>query len=321
MTLNATDADKERDTPDLLRRRALLIVNAKARQGQGALADIKAECDQAGVSLLQVGCSRREDLADIIRTHAAEVDVVLIGGGDGTLNAAAPGLVDTGLPLAILPLGTANDLARTLGIPSDIKEAVRLAVTGTARRIDLGEVNGILFFNVASIGLSVELARELTREMKRRWGILGYAVAAIRVLKRMAPFRARVRVGDEVHPVKSVQIGVGNGRHYGGGMTVEENAAPDDGQLDIYSIDVRGWWELPLLYPAFRHGRHGAWKNVHTWYGQDVEITTRHPMPVNTDGDITTKTPACFHVRPSAVAVVCPAPSASRHEGTGNDPG
>jgi diacylglycerol kinase family enzyme len=178
MTLNATDAHKERDTPDLPCRRALLIVNVKARQGQDALNDIKAECDQAGVSLLQVGCSRREDLADIIRTHATEVDVVLIGGGDGTLNAAAPGLMDTGLPLAILPLGTANDLARTLGIPSDIKEAVRLAVTGTARRIDLGEVNGIFFFNVASIGLSVELARELTREMKRRWGVLGYAVAA-----------------------------------------------------------------------------------------------------------------------------------------------
>lgn len=293
-------------SPDRPRRHALLIVNGKARQGQRALDDVKAACDDAGMSLRQVDCGRREELADIIRAHAAEVDMVIVGGGDGTLNAAAPGLADTGLPLAILPLGTANDLARTLGIPLDLKEAARVAVGGRVRRIDLGEVNGVPFFNVASIGLSVELARTLTRDMKRRWGTLGYAVAAVRVLRRMAPFHADVRIGGAAHHVKSVQIGIGNGRHYGGGMTIEENAALDDGQLDVYSIDVRGWWELPLLYPAFRRGQHGGWKNVHTWYGQDVEIVTRHPMPVNTDGDITTRTPARFHVRPAAVAVVCP---------------
>lgn len=308
MLPNLPEPQQDLAPSDVPRRRALLIVNSKARQGKIALEDVREECRRAGVSLQQADCPRREDLAAMIRAHAADVDMVIIGGGDGTLNAAAPGLVDTGLPLAILPLGTANDLARTLGIPLDIKEAARLAVTGRVRRIDLGEVNGVLFFNVASIGLSVELARELTREMKRRWGTLGYAVAAVRVARRMAPFHAEVRIGNDVHHVKSVQLGVGNGRHYGGGMTVQENAALDDGQLDVYSIDVRGWWELPLLYPAFRQGRHGAWKNVHTWYCQDVEIITRRPMPVNTDGEITTRTPARFHVRPDAIAVVCPSP-------------
>ncbi|WP_145690458.1 lipid kinase [Azospirillum brasilense] len=288
------------------RRRALLIVNGKARQGQRALDDIREEAAKAGVTLIRAECREREDIAGAIRDHADSVDMVVIGGGDGTLNAAAPALADTGLPLAILPMGTANDLARTLGIPLDVREAAKLAVSGPVRRIDLGEVNGVAFFNVASIGLSVELARELTREMKRRWGVFGYAVAAFRVARRMAPFRAEIRINGERHRVKSVQIGVGNGRHYGGGMTVQENAAPDDGQLDVYSIDLRGWWEWPLLYPDFRRGRHGHWKNVHAWYGQEVEITTRHRRPVNTDGDITTHTPARFRVRPGAVAVIAP---------------
>lgn len=301
--------DPQPDTPQAppARRRALLIVNAKARQGQCALDSVLEACEGAGVSVQRAECGRREDLGDIIRAHAGTVDLVIIGGGDGTLNAAAAALAETGLPLAILPLGTANDLARTLGIPLDLEEAARLAVTGTVRRIDLGEVNGVPFFNVASIGLSVELARELTRDMKRRWGTLGYAIAAARVLRRMAPMTADIRIDGRPHRVKAVQIGVGNGRHYGGGMTVDERATVDDARLDVYSIDLRGWWEWPLLYPSFRRGRQGRWKNVQTWECTEAEIVTRRPRPVNTDGDITTRTPARFRVRPGAVAVVCPA--------------
>ncbi len=293
------------------RRRALLIVNVKARQGGCPPDEVAAELEAAGLAVRRAECGRREQLADLIRRDARDVDLVVVGGGDGTLNAAVPGLLDVGVPLAILPLGTANDLARTLGVPLDIKEAARLAASGTVRRIDLGEVNGVPFFNVASIGLSVDLARNLTRDMKRRWGKLGYAVAALRVLSRLRPFRAEVRVNGEVHRVRTVQIGVGNGRHYGGGMTVEETAAPDDGRRDVYSIDVEHWWQLPLLYPAFRAGRHGRWENVHAWTCEAAEIVTRRPRPVNTDGEITTRTPARFRVCPGAIQVVCPPPPAT----------
>jgi YegS/Rv2252/BmrU family lipid kinase len=286
--------------------RCLLIINPHARAGAldpDGMADALAA---NGLSVRVARCEGREAVSEAIRAHAAEVDRVVVGGGDGTINAAAPGILATGLPLGILPLGTANDLARTLGIPLDPAEAARVAATGRLRRIDLGEANGVPFFNVASIGLSVEIARELTRETKRRWGVLGYAVAGVRVLRRMRPFGAEIRIGGETHRVKSVQIGVGNGRHYGGGMTVEENAAPDDGKLDVYTIDVRGWWELPLLFPAFRSGRQGRWRNVHTWDCTEVEILTRRPQRVNTDGEVTTKTPARFRVLPGAVRIACP---------------
>ena len=290
----------------LPRRRALLFLNSRARGGRCDPDAITRMLGMEGLAVRLVQCSRREDLSGLIRAHARGADIAVIGGGDGTINAAAPGLLDTGIPLAILPLGTANDLARTLEIPTDPQAAVRLAASAPLRAIDVGEANGVPFFNVASIGLSADLARELTREMKRRWGRLGYALAAFRVLERLRPFSADIRVAGQTHHVKSVQIGVGNGRHYGGGMTVEENAAPDDGLLDVYSIDVKGWWELPLLYPAFRAGRHGEWKNVHTWDCTEAEVVTRRPLPVNTDGEITTRTPARFVVRPRAIRVACP---------------
>jgi diacylglycerol kinase family enzyme len=118
-----------------------------------------------GIAPVQRECGTREQLSALIREHGGEVDLVAVAGGDGTMNAAAEGLVATGLPLGILPTGTANDLARTLGIEADLEAAVKVIAAGHTRRIDLGLVNGHPFFNVASMGLSAELASMLTRDI------------------------------------------------------------------------------------------------------------------------------------------------------------
>jgi diacylglycerol kinase (ATP) len=178
-------------------------------------------------------------------------------------------------PLGIIPLGTANGLARTLGVPLDPEEAALIAATGRRRRIDLGEVNGHPFFNVASIGFGVDLTRALTRDSKRRFGLNGYAVAALRALRRLRPFRAEIVHGNARHISRTVHVAVGNGRHYGGGMIVAEHARIDDGQLDVYSLEVKSIWRLLLLLPALRSGRHRAWSEIRTLAGEEIEIRTR----------------------------------------------
>jgi len=99
---------------------------------------------------------------------------------------------------------------------------------------------------------------------------------------------------------------VGNGRHYGGGTVIEENAAIDDGHLDLYSLEQDHVWKLFLLLGYFRRGRHGMWQEVRTDKATEFDIRTKRPMPVNTDGDIVTQTPAHFVIRPAAIEVFAP---------------
>ena len=283
----------------------LLVANPHSRHGPTGP---REACDALESHGLPVEAApwRPDHLSDIIRERAPGLHAVVVAGGDGTVNAAARGLMDTCLPLGILPAGTANDLARTLGIPTDFAQAARIVAEGRLRRIDVGMANDVPFFNVASVGFGVDLTRALTRDSKRRWGTLGYALAALRTLRRMRPFTAWISYGGEVHVSRTVHLAVGNGRHYGGGMTIASDARIDDHRLDIFSLEVASVWRLLRLLPALRSGQHHAWREIRTLAGQAAEVRTRHPRSVNTDGEITTRTPVRFEIRTEAVQVFVP---------------
>ncbi|WP_414575966.1 lipid kinase [Anabaena sp. CCY 9402-a] len=286
--------------------RALLLVNRHARQGQKRLLEAINYLQTLGWELIEESTENPKHLAHIIHKYKNHVDLVIVGGGDGTLNAVVDALVETQLPLGILPLGTANDLAKTLGISNSLPEACKTIASGELRRIDLGWVNGKHFFNVASLGLGVKITQKLTKEFKRRWGILAYAVTALQVIWESRPFSAEIRVQDRCFRVKTVQIAVGNGRYYGGGMAVVHDAKIDDQRLDLYSLEIKHWWQMIPLLPAMRNGRHIHRQNVRALSGQEIEVYTHKPRPINTDGEITTYTPAKFRVIPKAVAVFVP---------------
>jgi diacylglycerol kinase (ATP) len=295
-----------------LRRRALLLVNQHARRGGEAIDAALAVLAAGGVEVEEHDYPKKDPIPEAIRARAGAFDCVIVGGGDGTLHAAAPALVETGLPL-----GTGNDMARSLGIDPDPVAATRMIAAGQTRAVDLGEVNGHLFGNVASIGLSVELAQGLTAATKRRWGRLGYALAALRVLRRLRRFTAELAHNGRTARVRTVQVAVGNGRHYGGGMTMAARAALDDGLLHGYSLEVRHGWQLLALVPALRRGCYDAWCVVRSFACRELQVRTRRPRPVNADGEIITATPAQFRVHPGAVRVYAPGVGRDRWDGAG----
>ncbi len=286
--------------------RALLLINHHARHGQKRLLEAINCLKNLGFQLIEESTEHPSHLAQIIHQYKNQVDLVIVGGGDGTLNAVVDALVETQLPLGVLPLGTANDLARTLGITNSLQEACEIIAHGELRRIDLGWVNGKHFFNVASLGLSVKITQKLTKKIKRRWGVFAYAATALQVIWESRPFSAEIRMNGQSYRVKTVQIAVGNGRYYGGGMAVVHDAKIDDQRLDLYSLEIKKWWQIIPLLPAIRKGRHIHRQNVRALHGQEIEVYTRKPRPINTDGEITTYTPAHFRVIPKAVAVFVP---------------
>lgn len=287
-------------------RRALMVVNRVSRRGYLG-ADVAAgHLRAAGLVLVEAQTECAGDLSPCIVAHRDTVDCVIVAGGDGTVNAAGRGLVETGLPLGVLPIGTANDFARSVGVPDDIEAAARVIAEGFTHRVDIGEVNGHPFFNVESVGLAADLAKKLTRDEKRRFGRLSYAINAASLLLRATPFHATLLVAEQKVMVHTMQIAIGNGRFYGGGNVIAPDARIDDGYLDLYSLEFSQVWRMALMIPSFKRGGHGAVREVRTARGESFEIVTRRPRPVNADGELVTHTPAVFTQKPQAVRVYVP---------------
>lgn len=285
--------------------KALLLINPNSRRGRESIGQVRQLLGDAGLAFIEPAPGTASASQAIIR-HQHEVGFVIVGGGDGSLNGAAEGLLETKLPLGVLPLGTANDFARTMGIPLDLQVAVDVIVAGRTVAVDLGRANDHLFFNVASIGFSADLAASLTQEAKKRWGKLGYAIIAARLLARSRLFTAYLEHDGTSEKLKTLQVSVGNGKFYGGGMTVHADATATDGMLDFYSLEVDHWWRLLGLLPALRRGTHGKWDDVRAFSTKSLKISTSKPRPVNLDGELKTHTPVEFAMLEKALRVFVP---------------
>ncbi|MDQ2814490.1 MAG: NAD(+)/NADH kinase [Actinomycetota bacterium] len=168
-------------------------------------------------------------------------DLVLACGGDGTVTAVAAGLAGSGIPLAVIPLGTGNLLARNLGLPIDLGEALTVALTGRDRQLDAGLANGSLFLTMAGLGLDAKMLAGASEQVKKRFGWGAYVAAALRHL-RDRPMRVRLRA-DSGPPERRRASGVivGNVGALQGGLPLLPDAQPDDGRLDVVVLTARGW--------------------------------------------------------------------------------
>jgi diacylglycerol kinase (ATP) len=287
-------------------RRALIIVNALARDGMADLEAVREQLRLGGIESKLFILENTSQLRRVIRRHGPDIHLIIIGGGDGTLNAAVEPVLSAGFPLGVLPLGTANDLARTLQIPAEIESAAQVIIEGRTKKIDLGWVNHKYFLNVAHIGLAAKLSLDLTSSMKKRWGPLAYPLSIWNAYKSTRPFSAQVTCDGRTLALRSIQLAIGNGRHYGGGMTIRQDAAIDDQFLNLYSIDPQPAWRLVPALPAIFKGTMRDNAPIHLMDGREIQVTTDRRMPIAADGEITAYTPALFRVKKELLPVFVP---------------
>src|SRR5918993_2903055 len=225
---------------------AALIVNTRSRTGERAFFQALDRLQDLHVPLGVTYAIR--DPARLPETVREVLDdgyrFLILGGGDGTVSSVVDFLAERDALLGLLPLGTANDFARTLDIPDDIEGACKTIANGKLVDVDLGLAGDNFYVNVASVGLGVEATRALSPQLKKSIGPLAYPVAAIKAFLKHEPFTARLSFPNGDHePIgygRLLQVAVGNGRFYGGGGGVAPPPRVDERNPDLLAPKKRG---------------------------------------------------------------------------------
>lgn len=274
------------------------LVNPKSGRGTGLahLDRIRVLASQAGAGL--VVSRSAVHLAEQARRAAEDgVERLLVVGGDGTMHHAAQGLTGTSCALGVIPLGSGNDLAGTLKVPPDLDAAVRRALSGEVRRIDLAKVGEVWCVGYAGVGFDSECAR-FANEVKVLKGPLIYPYALIHTLATFQPPGMRIVHDGGVFEGRVMFITVANLPRFGGGMRIAPDAEIDDGLLDLVIVKEIPRLVLLNVFPKVYSGRHVGHPAVTLVRTRRVEVTLDRAMTMYGGGE-----PVCPMAPGETVAV------------------
>jgi YegS/Rv2252/BmrU family lipid kinase len=296
-------------------RRAALVVNAHSRRGRRLYDAARARLEAAGVDLLgSFPVDRPAELEQrLIEAAGLGPDLLVAGGGDGTIGAAARLLAHRDMALGLLPLGTTNNFARTLGIPLDLDAAVAVLTEGKVIDVDLGLAGDLPFANHVGVGLSADVMLKAPPRLKRATGRLAYPVTALALLTRHRPLRATVRTADREHTYVTHQLYVANGGfHAGRPITADTDA--DDKLLVAYPVG--GAPRRDLLRQTARNASTGHRRSVgdepFLAVGGELWLETDRPARVEVDGELCGHTPLRISLDANALRVMARADSPDR---------
>lgn len=296
---------------------AALIVNARSRTGEAAFEKALGIFRRLEVEVsASYALSDPARLAETVSYAVSEGhDPIILGGGDGSVSSTVDSLAHKDVTLGLLPLGTANDFARTLAIPTALERACETIAHGRVVDVDLGLAGENYYVNLASVGLSVGVTRALSPELKRRAGALAYPVAAISAFFQHQPFAASLRFPNGDHEdsryERLLQVAVGNGRFYGGGLVVAPGSGIDDGELDVYAIRLGRSRDLFGVARYLRSGDFVRSEGVDHFRTGRVALETEPGMQINVDGELVAETPEEFSVARNALRIIIPEESTS----------
>ncbi|HZB70367.1 MAG TPA: YegS/Rv2252/BmrU family lipid kinase [Sphingomicrobium sp.] len=289
-----------------LPKQAILIVNAASRSGADAFAESRDKLKAAGIELLGAKAVKDPTKMDAaVKQAIRKAPMVIVGGGDGSLSSAVDHFMGTDTILGLLPLGTANSFARTLGIPLDVEGAIEVIVCGEARKIDVGCIDGDHFLNAAALGLAPKVAESVPDGLKRRLGRLGYLLWAGWSAASFNAFRLSVDDGKRRHRVWATEVRIANGRFHGG-MELIESADVESGEIVVQAVTGRSVVHLGWSYFASALKLKARHQTTREFRGRKLVVSTKPSMQVSIDGELGASTPFEVSAVPDAVTVAAP---------------
>lgn len=292
---------------DSLPKQAVVVVNTQSRRGEEVF---EQACDKLGAAGIEViaqhAIKNPDEMRPIIRAAIMKgAPMVIVGGGDGSLSSTIDDFLGSDTVFALLPLGTANSFARTLGVPVDLEGAIDVIANGRAKRIDLGFIDDDYFANAAAMGMSPLIADTVPNSLKKYLGRLGYVVWALRVAFKFRPFRLHVKQGELTHRVWATEVRIANGSHHGG-VELVEDARVDSGEIIVQAVTGRSVFGLAWSWFSTLFKLRSRAMTVTEYKGRELEIVTRPRLKISIDGEIAAKTPVKVGVARGAVLVAAP---------------
>ena len=289
-------------------KQTVVILNNASGSGHGSdsVAAVEAEFRRFDQTP-RVNCVESEAMEKAIESalHGG-ADLIVIGGGDGTVSLAASVLADTNATLGVLPLGTLNHFAKDQQIPLDLAGAVRTVVTGRVSHVDVGDVDGRVFINNSSLGIYPEIVRLRQRLSVGKW--LGMAAATWMVLRRGSKLSIEITSDNKTRHYRTPFVFIGNNEYKVEGLEVGQRTSMQDGQLSVYTSRLAG--RLGVLRLAFK----SLFRTLRAGHEFDTEIaqtlvinSPRSRLRVAIDGEVCMRdTPLHYRSRAGALRVMVP---------------
>ncbi|MEP6693461.1 MAG: diacylglycerol kinase family protein [Chloroflexota bacterium] len=288
-------------------RHTLAIVNPAAGDGSGARVGIglAQELESSGFKIEIIQTPAPGEAARIAREASEDgCRTVIAVGGDGTANEIANGLVGTSTALALYPIGSGNDFARSLGYPRKRRDLGRFLASARRRVIDVGEVNGRIFVNAAGVGIDGHVAERIEASARIVGPTLGYFVGALVSIATYRPQPMRLRVDDQTIEGKHLLVVAANGTHFGSGMHIAPQAKVDDGLFDIVVAGDLGRWSSLVALAKLYRGTHVNGRDVLLFRGRSLDVELERELPTQADGEPVRARSLTVRMLPGALTVL-----------------
>jgi YegS/Rv2252/BmrU family lipid kinase len=289
------------------RQPAALIVNTQSRRGESMFSTAVAEFARHGLALGSAQAMRRPDLLPgaVREAIAGGARLVIVGGGDGTITSVVGALAYQPVVLGLLPLGTGNSFARSLGIPVTLAGAIEVITQGRVATVDLGRAGDDYFANVASIGFTTEVARRTPWWLKRALGPAAYVLTGLPLFFGRRAFRCRLQSADKEAHIRTHQVTVANGSHFGLQKLTEE-ASANEGRLTILTMADLNRFQMLKAWADILWGRRAAPAAAHYLTLREVTVEAEPAQYIDIDGEASARTPVHFSVAAGALKVMAP---------------